>query len=97
MKYVGATDAFIRLPFVVEGVAIGVFSALLAFGVIWAIYESLGELLASSAISWLTGFGQATIIPFASLWYWILGGFLIVGILIGAVGSSSSIRRYLKV
>ena len=97
MKYVGATDRFIRLPFVVEGMAIGVFSALFAFGVIWAIYESLGELLASSAISWLTGFGRATVIPFGSLWYWVLGGFLIVGVLIGAIGSSSSMRRYLEV
>ena len=97
MKYVGATNRFIRLPFVVEGMAIGVFSALFAFGVIWAIYQSLGELLTSSAISWLTGFGKATVIPFSSLWYWVLGGFLIVGVLIGAIGSSSSMRRYLEV
>ncbi|MBQ8995131.1 MAG: permease-like cell division protein FtsX [Oscillospiraceae bacterium] len=96
MRYVGATNGFIRLPFVVEGMTIGIFSAVLAFGVIWAIYQSLGSLFAETRISWLTSVSN-NLIPFMNLWYYVLGGFLIAGILIGSLSSSSSIRRYLKV
>ena len=96
MKYVGATDGFIRLPFVVEGITIGIFSAILAFGVILAIYESLGTLFAETQISWLTSV-SSNLIPFRTLWYYVLGGFLIAGVLIGSISSSTSIRRYLRV
>ncbi len=96
MKYVGATDGFIRLPFVVEGITIGVFSAGLAFGVIFGIYQSLGKLLGETKISWLTSVSDS-LIPFASLWQYVLGGFLIAGVLIGSMASSASIRRYLRV
>ena len=96
MKYVGATDGFIRLPFVVEGITIGIFSALLSFGVIFAIYQSLGKLFGETKISWLTSVSDS-LIPFQSLWYYVLGGFLVAGILIGSMSSSASIRRYLRV
>ena len=96
MKYVGATDGFIRLPFVVEGITIGIFSAILAFGVILAIYQSLGTLFAETQISWLTSVSN-NLIPFRTLWYYVLGGFLIAGVLIGSISSSTSIRRYLRV
>ena len=96
MKYVGATDGFIRLPFVVEGITIGVISALLAFGVIFAIYQSLGTLFAETKISWLTSV-SSSLIPFANLWIYVIGGFLIAGVVIGSMASSASIRRYLRV
>lgn len=96
MKYVGATDGFIRLPFVVEGITIGILSALLAFGVVFAIYQSLGTLFSQTQISWLTSVSNS-LIPFAGLWYYVLGGFLIAGVLIGSMSSSASIRRYLRV
>ncbi|MBP0969759.1 MAG: permease-like cell division protein FtsX [Oscillospiraceae bacterium] len=96
MKYVGATDSFIRLPFVVEGITIGVVSALLAFGVLSLIYESLGTMFSGSGISWLTGV-SSSLIPFSKLWKAVLGSFLGFGIVLGAFGSGTSIRRYLRV
>ena len=96
MKYVGATDSFIRLPFVVEGVTIGIISALLAFGILYGIYRSLGAFLTGSGLSWLSGVANG-LVPFEQLWYYVLGGFGIAGIIIGAIASSISIRRYLKV
>ena len=96
MKYVGATDGFIRLPFVVEGITIGVLSAGLSFGVIFGIYQSLGKLLGETKISWLTSVSDS-LIPFTSLWQYVLGGFLVAGVLIGSMASSASIRRYLRV
>lgn len=96
MKYVGATDSFIRLPFVVEGITIGVISALLAFGVLSLIYESLGTMFGGSGISWLTGVSN-TLIPFSRLWKEVLASFLGFGVFLGAFGSGSSIRRYLRV
>lgn len=94
MRYVGATDSFIRLPFVVEGITIGLLSSLLAFGIISTIYSSLGTLLRGSGIAWLS---NVSVIPFSELWLWVLGGFTVFGVLIGACGSAASIRRYLKV
>ena len=96
MKYVGATDSFIRLPYVVEGMTIGFISAVISFFVIFGIYGSLGSMLSGSSISWLTGL-SSQLIPFAQLWYWVLGAFLLFGMAIGALGSAISIRRYLRV
>ena len=96
MKYVGATDSFIRLPFVVEGITIGIVSALLAFGVLSLIYESLGTMFGGSGISWLTGV-SSQLIPFSRLWKAVLGSFVGFGVVLGAFGSGSSIRRYLRV
>ena len=95
MKYVGATDSFIRLPFVVEGITIGAVSAGLAFGVLSLIYESLGVMFSKSGITWLTGV-STSLIPFANLWQYVLLAFLGFGVFIGAFGSGSSIRRYLR-
>ena len=96
MKYVGATDSFIRLPYVVEGMTIGFISAVISFFVIFGIYGSLGSMLSGSSISWLTGM-SSQLIPFAQLWYWVLGAFLLFGMAVGALGSAISIRRYLRV
>ncbi|MBQ4094467.1 MAG: permease-like cell division protein FtsX [Oscillospiraceae bacterium] len=96
MKYVGATDSFIRLPYVVEGMTIGFISAIVSFFVIFGIYGSLGNMLSGSSIGWLTGM-SSQIIPFGQLWYWVLGAFMLFGMLIGALGSAISIRRYLRV
>ena len=57
MKAVGATDAFIRLPFVVEGVAIGALSSAVAFGLMYLIQDGISSQLAKSGIS-LVPFGS---------------------------------------
>lgn len=87
MKSVGATDWFIRMPFLVEGVFIGIISGLVSFGAISYIYLTI--------LSSVPEMAQYGVIPYSSLWLWCLLGFLGAGILTGTVGSTISIRKYL--
>ena len=88
MKYVGATDWFIRWPFVVEGVIIGFYSALISLAVIYGIYFFVERSF---------NFQDFTLLPFTNLLPVIIVMFAIVGIGIGTVGSAISIRKHLKV
>lgn len=90
MRYVGATRHFIMTPFVLEGVIIGVVSALLAFILQRQIYAAAARLLTN-------GYDLIRVMPFHSLGLAFLGGFLLIGIVTGAVGSWISLRKYLKV
>ncbi len=94
MKYVGATNGFIRLPFVVEGLTIGFVSAVLSFFVVMGVYQSLTDMILGSSIGWLNSLKA---ISFWDVWYWILGIFVVFGMLIGAFGSMSAMRKHLKV
>ena len=96
MKYVGATNGFIRLPFIVEGMVIGLVAAVLAFGVLFGVYGVIGRLLSESIIPWVSAVSDG-IIPFGEIWYWFAGGFLLSGCIVGAFGSWSSIKKYLRV
>lgn len=93
MKYVGATDSFIRWPFMIEGMLVGFAGAVLAFFIVQSCYLAATSALSSapavSAIMALRGFGE--------IWHLILLPFIGVGVLIGAIGSAVSIRKYLKV
>lgn len=97
MKYVGATNGFIRLPFVVEGMTVGIIAAILGFGLIFGIYTGVLRIFESSTIGGLVASLAGNLIPFSQVWLWLAIGFLIFGILLGAIGSSSAIRKYLKV
>lgn len=88
MKSVGATDWFIRMPFLVEGVVIGLVAGIISFGLVAYIYSA-----ATSAISSIMSSGT---LPFMSMIGWLLLAFLGGGVLSGAVGSLVSIRKYLK-
>ena len=92
MKMCGASDGFIRWPFVIEGVLLGLFGALLAFFAQWGIYAGVYEAVMSSSAS-------SMVIPvtFQSIWYWVLGSFALAGTLIGVCGSGLAIRRFLRV
>ncbi len=94
MKYVGATNGFIRLPFIVEGLTIGIISAILAFGVLAAVSQSLGGMLSSSVIPAIS---SLEIISFWDVWYWVAGAFVVSGMLIGTFGSSMAMRKHLQV
>lgn len=91
MKAVGATNAFIRWPFMVEGVLLGLFSAILALGIQYGVY--------SLASIWLTNilsmFGGEAVNFLDYVWV-IFGMFAFIGIVIGAFGSSISLSKYLK-
>lgn len=92
MKYVGATDAFIRWPFMIEGMIVGFAGAVVAFFIVQSCYvagiSALGTVPAGAII---------TLKSFSEIWHIILVPFIIVGISIGAIGSAMSIRKYLQV
>ena len=91
MKDVGATDGFIRWPFMVEGMAIGVLSGVLSLGAVWGIYALAIKAFSSVLVAF--GIGAA---PFSAYAGWILLGFIALGLLTGMVGCAISMNRYLK-
>lgn len=92
MKLVGATNWFIRWPFVIEGIVCGLIGALLAVGLLWAVKLAVVDTWIRSADSALTR-DEATAIAFP-----LLGLILVVsGALVGALGSGITLRRFLKV
>lgn len=95
MKYVGATKGFIRLPFFVEGMFIGLMSGAVAWGVTWIIYDSVFQLFSSDLTVWQM-FGFYGLIPFEDIRWIVLGGNLIAGSLLGALGTLIIMSRHLK-
>ena len=91
MKMVGASNSFIRLPFVIEGLLLGTFGSLLAFFAEWGIYNVMVQRINESAS------GLLNIIPFSSVMMPVLIAFLAVGVLVGCFGGVNAIRNYLKV
>ena len=96
MKFVGATNGFIRLPFLVEGTAIGLISALIAFALVSGGYLALIEGVSRQGSSWLSNL-YYSLLSYQVIWTWLAGGFVLSGVLIGGVGSAMSIRKHLKV
>lgn len=96
MKFVGATDSFIRLPFVIEGTLLGLFSALVAFGVVWGGYDYLLAHLRENATGWLE-LAYRSFVPFEVVADKILIGFVSAGVLSGTIGSMLFVRKHLKV
>ena len=92
MKMVGATNGFIRWPFVYEGFMIGLLSAVLGFGLQWLLYESVAKSLAMSDRMQLL-----TIVDFTLIWRPVAAIFAAAGILIGVGGSLTAIRKFLHV
>ena len=88
MKSVGATDGFIRLPFVVEGIFIGFFSSVLTQLIVWLAYRGVGGAIQSAL--------GVNPVAFSSLDGRLFLGFLGVSIVIGVLSGLISIRRYLK-
>ncbi len=94
MKYVGATNNFIRGPFIVEGIIIGLVSAMLSIGFISLIYDVIaGKIMASQ----LMGVMGISLLTFAEIFNLIFMVYLILGIGIGVLGSVVSMKKYLEV
>lgn len=92
MKMVGASNGFIRAPFIVEGLVLGLVGGGLAFLAEFGLYKALETKVAQSLeISFIS------LVPFADVWAAVLIAFLAVGVLVGAVGGVIAIRNYLKV
>lgn len=96
MKYVGATDGFIRWPFFVEGVGVGFIASLLASAIVLGGYYVL-TINAQNLIGFWNTLLSSSVVPFEQVWYWLLGGFLLGGIAIGGLGSVTSVRKHLNV
>ncbi|MBR5500732.1 MAG: permease-like cell division protein FtsX [Clostridia bacterium] len=94
MKYVGASYAYMRGPFVVEGVAIGLLGAILSFLAVRAAYMYLCTYLAHSASSIQD---LITVIPFDDLGLKLFGLFILGGVVTGLSASMLAIKRYIKV
>ena len=92
MKYVGATDAFIRGPFIIEGMIIGILGAVVPLAIVYALYNPVMDLLLDS-LPIMDFLFHSHVYVFSLLTPLLL----IVGVLIGIIGSTISIRRYLNV
>lgn len=89
MKAVGATDAFIRMPFMLEGIAIGLISSVLAFGIMYLMQNVIVQKL-SSALK------LTTIVPFRQYALFLFLGFIALGIISGVFGSMIMMGKYLR-
>lgn len=91
MKAVGATNWFIRWPFIVEGVIIGLLSALCAYGLVFGLYFAAEKVLAT-----MFAILGNTMVPFKDCAVTLIITFASTGIVTGAIGSFISLGRYLK-
>ena len=92
MKMVGATNGFIRLPFVVEGFVLGMLGATVAFFLEWMMYNGLTNRLAAEDLINLFNF-----VPFTQLLLPMVATFAAAGLFVGIVGSWTSIRKFMDV
>lgn len=92
MKMVGANNGFIRLPFVVEGLALGILGGALAFVAEWGIYE----LLTGRLMGTLTG-SFIDVVPFSSVALEVFIIYMAISVFVGVFGGVNAIRNYLKV
>ena len=92
MKMVGATDSFIRWPFVYEGLLLGLSGAAVAFGLQWLLYAGIVQGVQSSDTLQLL-----KLVPFEAIWVPVAVVFGAVGVLVGVGGSLTAIRKFLRV
>jgi len=96
MKYVGATNALVTLPFVVEGLAMGLISGALTAGVSLAAYSYTVSAASTLGGLWQMIMGHA-LVPVANVWPTVVIYSLAGGALVGGLGSMFSIRKHLNV
>lgn len=94
MKYVGATNSFIRWPFSVEGIVIGIISAAISMLIVGILYKIIAAKLLETAIAKSIGM---TLVGFSDMFTMIILVYLCLGIGIGIIGSTLSMKKYLEV
>ncbi len=93
MKSVGATNWFIRWPFLIEGMLLGALSGLISLGAVAGIYR----LLAPTVSTMFTLFSKDfALVPFRSYILYLLAAFIVIGVMSGGIGSIISIQKYLR-
>ncbi len=88
MRSVGATGAFIRIPFMIEGMTLGLISALLSYGIVWGLYDKLLDFFPATS-------SLFSLMPFENVWNTLLVGFVVIGTLTGMLGSAIATGKYL--
>ncbi len=96
MKYVGATNTFIRLPFFVEGVAVGVIAGLLSGGVLCGAYTLVYGYLQEMVNVWVLRI-MSSVLRLSDIWGGIMGLAVLAGAVLGGLGTAFSVRKHLKV
>lgn len=96
MKYVGATNTFIRMPFFVEGMTVGIIAGLLATGVVCGAYYLVMDFLHGMYNVWVLGLLDS-LYKLSDIWYFVLGGAVVLGIIVGGIGTATSVKKHLKV
>lgn len=96
MKYVGATNAFIRMPFFVEGMVTGLFAGAGSFIITMLCYNSVYSVL-TNQLQLLNVIGVGSLIPFASIRIPVLISYIAAGSFVGAMGSVICTRKHIDV
>ncbi len=96
MKYVGATNAFIRLPFFVEGMITGFLAGCSALIITWLVYDSVVSIL-QDQVALLSIIGMGSIIQFSAIYLEVTVAYVLGGALIGAIGSALSTTKHIDV
>ncbi len=96
MKFVGATNGFIRMPFFVEGMSVGLLAGLLASGIVLGGYGLVITKLGEYFVGW-EQVVNAVVLPVELVWPWLLAGFSTFGLVLGGIGTMASMRKYLNV
>ena len=91
MKYVGATNWFVRGPFVLEGAMMGIISSLIAAGLTWLIYDKVESIIGEEVIIILS----SPLVPAGYMVWNLLIIFMAIGISVGVCGSIISMRKFL--
>jgi len=93
MKFVGATSGYIRLPYIIEGLFVGMVSAVGAWAIAYFTYQQVFDIMMANVNA--TSF--YALLPIQSLSHWVMIMCLVTGMLIGGLGSAVSVRKYVKV
>ncbi|MBR3376728.1 MAG: permease-like cell division protein FtsX [Mogibacterium sp.] len=93
MKYLGATNWFVKAPFIWGGIIIGILSSVIATGLTYVIYKRIVSIIGGDILRILS----VNLVPAEQLTLTLLASFLCLGIGIGVIGSAISIRKFLNV
>ena len=97
MKYVGAMDSFIRLPFIVEGILIGTIAAVISIFITWGYYSYIIKWVAEWDVGGMLTSAMGSLVQFKDIAYELVGYFLGGGIVVGVLSSSIFVKKHLKV
>lgn len=96
MKVVGATNAFVKIPFFIEGMFIGVIAGVASWILTKITYEAIVQLFRDDVTIWEI-FGLVNVIPFDQVTWYVLAANCVLGALLGAIGTIISTGKYVKV